>query len=202
MGSASNAKIQVQHHSQIPSTPTVDRSSYSFSHLPPYILISVLLLVPCFWHKHIEAGDLGSHVYNAWLAQLVQQGKAPGVYVVWQWNNVLLDLILFYLAKILRLAAAEKLAVSLCVLIFFWGVFAFLTAVTARKPWYLTPVIAMLAYGYIFHVGFMNYYLSIGLACIGLALAWPLKRKGIIAAALLAPFILFAHPLGFLWFLC
>jgi len=47
----------------------------------------------------------------------------------------------------------------------------------------------------------MNYYLSIGLACIGLTFAWPLKRKGIIAAAIIAPFVLLAHPLGFLWFL-
>jgi len=173
----------------------------SKSSILSYLLISVLTLIPIYWHRFVQAGDLGSHVYNAWLAQLAQQGKAPGVYVIWQWQNVLFDLILFCLAKIVGLTVAEKLAVSVCVLIFFWGVFAFLTAVTAQKPWYLTPVIAMLAYGYIFHVGFMNYYLSIGLACIGLALAWPLKRKGIFAAAIIAPLILFAHPLGFLWFL-
>jgi hypothetical protein len=166
-----------------------------------YLPVSILLLLPCYWHRYIQAGDLGSHVYNAWLAQLAEQGKAPGVYVVWQWKNVLFDLILFYLAKGLGLAVAEKLAVSVCVLFFFWGVFTFIAAVTGQKPWYLTPVIAMLAYGYIFHMGFMNYYLSIGLACIALALAWPLKRKGIIAAAAIAPFILLAHPLGFLWFL-
>ena len=49
-----------------------------------YFLVSVVLVVPCLWHAYIEAGDLGSHVDNAWLAQLVQQGRAPGVYVVWQ----------------------------------------------------------------------------------------------------------------------
>jgi hypothetical protein len=164
-----------------------------------YVPISFLLLIPCYWHRFIQAGDLGSHVYNAWLAQLVEQGKAPGVYVVWQWKNVLFDLILFYFAKVVGLAVGEKLAVSVCVLVFFWGVFAFLTVVTGQKPWYLSPIIAMLAYGYVFHMGFMNYYLSIGLACISLALVWPLKRKGIIVATLLAPFILLAHPLGFLW---
>ncbi len=31
------------------------------------IAISAGLLIPCFWHRRIEAGDLGSHVYNAWL---------------------------------------------------------------------------------------------------------------------------------------
>jgi hypothetical protein len=166
-----------------------------------YIPISIVVLIPCYWHRYIQAGDLGSHVYNAWLAQLVEQGKAPGMYVVWQWQNVLFDLMLFYFAKVVGLAAGEKLAVSVCVLVFFWGVFAVLTAATKQKPWYLTPVIAMLAYGYVFHMGFMNYYLSIGLACIGLTLLWPLKRNGIVLAVVLAPVILLAHPLGFLWFL-
>jgi hypothetical protein len=31
------------------------------------LLISVFVLLPCFWHKSIEAGDLPSHTYNAWL---------------------------------------------------------------------------------------------------------------------------------------
>jgi hypothetical protein len=166
-----------------------------------YFLISIFLIVPCFWHAHIEAGDLGSHIYNAWLAELVQQGKAPGVYTVWQWDNVLFDLLLFYSAKLFGLAAAEKLAVSLCVLIFFWGVFAFLKVVSGKPGWFLVPLIAMLSYGYIFHMGFMNYYLSVGLASIGLSCAWPLRRNGLIAGATLAPLMLLAHPLGFLWFI-
>ena len=99
------------------------------------LLISLLLVVPCFWHAHIEAGDLGSHVYNAWLAELVEQGRAPGVYTVWQWDNVLFDLLLLYFAKVFGFAAAEKIAVSLCVLIFFWGLFAFMRAVSeASRP--------------------------------------------------------------------
>ena len=163
------------------------------------LLISLLLLIPCFWHTHIEAGDLGSHLYNAWLAQLVHQGKAPGVYIAWQFNNVLFDLLLFYSAKAFGFAAAEKMTVSLCVLIFFWGLFAFMRAVSGRSPWLLTPWIAMLTYGYIFHMGFINYYLSLGLACIGLSLLWPAGKNGLIAAAL-APLMLLAHPLGFLWF--
>lgn len=163
--------------------------------------VSILLLVPCFWHRRIEAGDLGSHVYNAWLAQLVQQGRAPGLYLVWQWDNILFDLPLFYFAKFFDLAIAEKIVVSFCVLIFFWGVFGLMKAVTGRAPWFLVPCIAMLTYSYIFHMGFMNYYLSLGLASISLALLWPARRNDLIAGAVLAPFILLAHPLGFLWFL-
>jgi hypothetical protein len=165
------------------------------------LLVSALLLIPCFWHTHIEAGDLGSHVYNAWLALLAEQGKAPGIYVVWQWNNVLFDLILFYSAKAFGFLAAEKIAVSICVLVFFWGLFALMRVIGGKSPWFFAPLIAMLTYGYIFHMGFMNYYLSLGLACLGLAYAWPLRKTGLIVAAALCPFMLLAHPLGFLWFL-
>src|SRR5581483_3898532 len=61
------------------------------------LLLSPLVLIPCFWHRRIEAGDLGSHLYNAWLAQLIAKGQAPGLYVVRQWNNVLADLSLLHL---------------------------------------------------------------------------------------------------------
>jgi hypothetical protein len=54
----------------------------------PILLLSVLVLLPCYWHRRIEAGDLGSHTYNAWLALLVSKGQAPGLHVVRQWNNV------------------------------------------------------------------------------------------------------------------
>ena len=38
--------------------------------------ISAALLAPCYWHAQIEAGDLASHVYNAWLGQLIERGQA------------------------------------------------------------------------------------------------------------------------------
>ena len=166
-----------------------------------FIGISGLVLIPCFWHHHIEAGDLGSHVYNAWLAQLIAQGKAPGLYIVTQCNNVLFDLLLLNFAKIFGLGVAEKLAVSLCALVFFWGVFALMKAASSQSPWFLAPCVAMLTYGQVFHLGFLNYYLSVGLGCIGLSLLWAGRRNGWIAAALLAPVILLAHPLGFVFFL-
>jgi hypothetical protein len=163
------------------------------------LLVSMAILIPCFWQRHIQAGDLASHVYNAWLAQLVGEGKAPGVYAVWQWKNVLFDLMLLKLGKIFGFGAAEKIAVSLCVLVFFWGVFTLISVATRKRPWLLVPSLAMLTYGYVFYMGFMNYYLSLGLACFGLAALWRGERRGILFAALLAPLTLLAHPLGFLW---
>jgi len=163
------------------------------------VLVSAALLIPCFWQRHIQAGDLASHVYNAWLAQMVEAGKAPGVYTVWQWKNVLFDLLLLNLGKLFGFGVAEKIAVSTCVLVFFWGVFALISVATRKRPWLLTPGLAMLAYGYVFYMGFMNYYLSLGLACFGLAALWHGERRGILAAVLIAPLALLAHPLGFLW---
>jgi len=164
-------------------------------------LISLVLVIPCFWHKHIQAGDLGSHTYNAWLAQLVERGEAPGLYLAAQWKNILFDLLLFQLCKLFGFALGEKTAVSICVLIFFWGVFAFIRAATGRAPWVLTPVVAMLSYGYVFHMGFMNYYLSLGLACMALACAWNGSRRGLVAGAFFLPVLYLAHPLGFLFLL-
>ena len=161
--------------------------------------ISGLILVPCWWHRRIEAGDLASHVYNAWLAQLIEKGQAPGLYIAKQWNNVLFDVALLRVADLVGLAAAQKIVVSACVLIFFWGVFAFVAAVAERLPWFLTPCIAMLAYGYSFSMGFMNYYLSLGLACFGLAILWRARRFEWIAAVPFALLTMLAHPVGFLW---
>lgn len=162
-------------------------------------LISAVILIPCFWQRHIQAGDLASHVYNAWLAKLAGEGNAPGVYTVWQAKNVLFDLLLLKLSRIFGFAAGEKIAVSLCVLVFFWGVFTLISVATRKRPWLLVPGLAMLAYGYVFYMGFMNYYLSLGLACFGLAALWHGERRGIFIAVLLAPLTLLAHPLGFLW---
>lgn len=165
------------------------------------VLVSPIVLIPCFWHRHIQAGDLASHVYNAWLAQLVAEGKAPGVYAVSQWKNVLFDWMLLFLSRGFGFATAEKIGVSICVLVFFWGVFALASAEAHQRPWYLLPGLLMLAYGYVFHMGFMNYYLSIGLGCFGLAALWDGSKRGILLAALLAPLTLLAHPLGFFWLL-
>ena len=201
MPSLSNAHVNLNEKNAPPVAPISGSRNLPLANLFLILAISAILLIPCFWHRHIEAGDLGSHVYNAWLAQLIEQGRAPGLYLARQWNNVLFDLLLFYFAKFLGLALAEKLAVSLCVLVFFWGLFAFLQAVSSRPPWFLAPCLAMLAYGYTFHMGFLNYYLSVGLGCLGLSLAWPARKNGLLASAVLSPAMLFAHPLGFLLFL-
>src|SRR5580700_12073720 len=163
------------------------------------LAISFGMIVPCVWHRRIEAGDLASHVYNAWLAQLIAKGQAPGLYIVRQWNNVLFDWMLLHAGNVMGFAAAEKIVVSLCVLLFFWGVFAFIAAATGEPPWSLAPCIAMLAYGYCFNMGFLNYYFSLGLASTSMAFFWRGRGPERFLGLILVPFVLLAHPLGFLW---
>src|SRR5262245_17736933 len=161
------------------------------------VLVSLLLLIPCFWHTHIQAGDLGSHIYNAWLAQLAERQPISGGIVVRQWSNVLFDLMVRHTASRFGFLAAEKIAVSIVALVFFWGAFAFLTCVSGRAPWLLTPFLAILAYGYAFHMGFMNYYLSIGLALFALAAVCQSGAGSWLAAGIFAALAFLAHPIGF-----
>lgn len=161
--------------------------------------ISVAVTLPCFWHRRIEAGDLGSHTYNAWLSHLISSGQAPGLYLAHQWNNILLDVALLRVGNVVGLATAEKIVVPLCVLIFFWGAFAWIAAATEREPWLLVPALAMLAYGWTFQMGFLNYYLSLGLAFFSVSLFWRGQLWDRILALFLAGLALLGHPVGLLW---
>jgi hypothetical protein len=159
--------------------------------------------MPCYWQRRIEASDLGSHVYNAWLAQLIRHGQAPGLWMAHQWTNVLFDLLLSFLGSLFglggKLDIAEKISVSLCVLIFFWGAFALVSAATRRAPWLLTPVIALVTYGYTFRMGFFNYYLAIGLSFFSLAIFWRGRGWERLIAVAIAPLVLLAHVIGLIW---
>jgi len=165
------------------------------------IAVSALLLGPCFWHSRIQAGDLGSHVYNAWLAQLIEHHRISGLTLARLWDNILFDVLLLHFGNLVGFVAAEKIAVSVAVLVFFWGCFSFLTEVSGRPPWTLTPFLFVLAYGYVLHMGFMNYYLSIGLAFLALALAWRGGAGNWLLAGLLSALCFTAHPMGFVLFI-
>jgi hypothetical protein len=166
---------------------------------PRFILISAVVILPCFWHRHIEAGDLASHVYNAWLAHLIQNGRAPGLYIARQWNNVLFDFTLSGLARILGLRVAERIATSAAVLIFFWGAFRLVCSVARRLVWSLVPCIAIFAYGWTFEEGLMNFYLSIGLAFFALALLSSGSGWVKSLVVILAGLIWLANPLGLIF---
>jgi len=164
---------------------------------------TVLLLVPCFWQSRIQAGDLSSHIYNAWLAQLIEHGQAPGLTLARQSNNVLFDLMLSGLMRAWGAAAAQRIAVSMAVLVFFWGAFAFVWSSSRpqarRAPWQLAPCLAMLAYGWVFRMGFFNFYISLGLCFGALALLRRAKPWAVAAAAGLLGVAYVAHALPVIW---
>lgn len=162
--------------------------------------ISALLLIPCFWHRHIVASDLGSHLYNVWLAQLIHHGEVPGLWLSSQRTNVMFDLLLGAFGSVFGLHAAERIVVSFSILLFFWGSFALVAAAARRAPWFLAPLLAMVAFGYTFQMGFFNYYLSLGFSFFGLAILWRGRGRERWAALILVPLILVAHPIGFVWF--
>lgn len=85
------------------------------------VTISFVVCIPCLWHPRIEAGDLPSHVYNAWIFHLIKAGQAPGLWLARRWNNVLFDLVLSGLGNVVSWGAAEKIATCGAVLIFFLG---------------------------------------------------------------------------------
>jgi hypothetical protein len=163
--------------------------------------ISALVLIPCFWHGEIEADDLGSHLYNAWLVQLIHRGQAPGLWIAHPWTNVLFDYMLSGFGAVFGLHAGEQIAVSLAVLLFFWGAFAMVAAATRRAPWMIAPCIALVAYGWTFEMGFFNYYLSLGLAFFGLAIFWRGHGWERLLPLALVPPALLANPLGPIWLL-
>jgi hypothetical protein len=161
-----------------------------------FLAISTVLLIPCFWRPHIEACDLGSHLYIAWLTQVVSQGYLPGLHLVHQYTNVFFDLLLSALFPYLGPAGAERVAVGFCLLIFFWGSFAFASAIARRPTWNVAPLLAMFTYGVVFHWGFFNCYLSVGVSLFALALVVRGTNKDFIALPLLLALAAFAHPLG------
>ncbi|MGA8143245.1 MAG: hypothetical protein WB987_05080 [Candidatus Acidiferrales bacterium] len=184
----------------LPQTRVLPRASeFIVEHWPKLSGISALVLAPCFWHRHIEAGDLASHTYNAWLAQLIEQGQIPGLWIAHPWTNVLFDYLLTGFGKLFGLQVGEKVSIALAILIFFWGTFALVSAAGRRAPWFLTPIIAMVAYGWTFEMGFLNYYLSLGLSFFALAIFWRGTGWERAVAIAFMPFIYLAHPLGIIW---
>jgi hypothetical protein len=177
-------------------------------------LFSAALLIPCFWQSRIQAGDLSSHIYNAWLASRIQQGDAPGLWISSKSNNILFDQMLEWLLVRVGPDWTQRLAVAASVLVFAWGAILFIfnlqpldpgrgaaTAIASNHWWIAAPCVAMLSYGFIFHLGLFNFYLSMGLCLLALAIfIAPGRRPSLRATA--APLLILAwvaHPFPVLW---
>jgi hypothetical protein len=164
-----------------------------------YALVSLLIGIPCVWQPHIQAGDLSSHLYNAWLVNQVSAGQLPGLYTVPQFTNVLFDHLLSFLMRHGSALIAEKVAVLLAVEVFFWGCFR-LASVTADRPaWSAAPFLAIAAYGAVFRMGFFNFYLAVGICTWAIALVWQNNPRFRLLAIPLLALAYSAHSIAFLW---
>jgi len=164
-----------------------------------YLPVSLLVLLPVYWQPRVQAGDLSSHIYNAWLAQLIETGRTEGLEIVRQTTNILFDLMIAALFRVVGAEAAQRISVSIAVLVFVWGSFRFVSAVAGRKAWHLLPCIVMLAYGWVFHMGFFNFYLSLGFCFWAASLLWDWKPRGVMLAAPLLLLAYLAHALPVVW---
>lgn len=163
------------------------------------LVFSAVFVVPCFWQSRIQSADLGSHIYNAWLASQIRLGRLPGLWVSSRFTNVLFDIVLEWLLVHVGDSAAQRIAVSAAVLIFAWGALLFVFRVGGKNYWFAAPCVAMLAYGFIFHVGFFNFYLAMGLCLWYVAFFWN-GSWWIRAAALpLLAIAWIAHPMPVVW---
>lgn len=162
-------------------------------------LFSAGLLIPCMWQSRIQSADLASHIYNAWLAVQIHHGAAPGLWISSQSTNVLFDVGLEWLLAHVGPSLAQRIAVSISVLIFGWGALRFIFRVSGRNWGFAAPCVAMLAYGYIFHMGFFNFYLSLGLCLWYLEIIWAggWKRHALAAPLLMIAWL--AHPIPVVW---
>jgi hypothetical protein len=171
------------------------------SHLLSVAVVSLSLLLPCIWQPHIESTDLATHIYNAWLTRLIATEHLPGLWIKHQFTNVVFDYLVTWVLGVFGPLAAERISVLVAVLIFFWGAFTFMSEVGGRRPWFLLPCVAMLAYGRVFYLGFFNSYLSTGFSFFALAMLWKPKpgalRWILVAGAIVAAY--FCHPFPSAW---
>jgi hypothetical protein len=162
----------------------------------------VALVIPCFWQPIVSGADLQSHLYNAWLVELINRGAIHGLWIGHQSTNVLIDVLLPGLMKCCGVSGAERIVTTALVQVFFWGAFHFISAVRGHTAYWLAPWLAILSYSFIFQVGLLNYYISCGLVFWLLAVLWRWRFGWrVLWAAPLLILSWLAHPLPVLWFL-
>ena len=114
-------------------------------------------------------------------------------------TNVLADWALQASFDLWGPAWAARVVEGIAVEVFFWGAFFFIATITGMRRWMMVPSLAMLAYGLIFHFGFLNFYLSTGFCLWLLALPWNPSRRRIQISIPLAVLALLAHALPLAW---
>jgi len=156
-----------------------------------WLLIGILLVVsvvPCFWAERAGTGDLLSHVYNVWLVQQIKAGQAPGLSLATTHTNILFDVLLDHLVAWFGFGMGTKLGLAIAVVIYTGGQIALWRAVAPRGWRAVSPLALMFSYGWLYAIGFVNFYIALGLGYFAIALLWkgrPTRSQTALVAALL-----------------
>ncbi|WP_184081572.1 hypothetical protein [Sphingobium subterraneum] len=168
------------------------------------IVLAALATVPLWPMAEPVLVDLPAHVSRYHTQQEIHTSSYLSHYFVYDWQlipNLGVDILVAALGPLLGTERAAHMIVALLPGIFVLGMLLVAKEVHKKLPW--TSLFALpLAYSYPFIFGFVNYWLSIGLAFIGLficlrfsRLERPLARSAALAAY--APFVLVSHMAGF-----
>ena len=162
------------------------------------IIVSLLVVLPLFCMPRLLAGDLPSHLYNAWLANQIHDGKVAGLAISSQTSNIAADVALSVLLRLTNIYVAEHVVAALTVLVLFWGAIRFVRALSGRDPLWLAPLLAMLTYGFVFQMGLLNFCLALGF-CFFLFAQLLKEKKDRVAIVCLIALAWMSHPLPLLW---
>ena len=108
---------------------------------------------------------------------LVREGTVPGLWIHYQWTNVLVDAALPWLLRAFGVSGAERAFTTAAVLLFFWSALSLVSAVRGQPVYWVAPWLAVLSYGFVFQTGLLNYYISAGFAFCLFSMLWR-KRPG------------------------
>ncbi|WP_242333439.1 hypothetical protein [Anaeromyxobacter sp. SG66] len=159
-------------------------------------VVNAPALVPYF-----PAGDLHSHVYNAWLASLVERGEAPGLWLAPGWTNRLVDVPLEGLLLVLSPRGAERVVLVVLANLFFGSAFLFVRNVSGRRCWEWLPALAVLTVGWAFQTGLSNWFASaaLSLLAVGLLSGARVHARRLVAGLLILALAAIGNPLPAAW---
>lgn len=149
-------------------------------------------------------GDLPAHVARYHTQQAIGHSADLARYYVYEWRflpNMGVDLAVAVLGPLLGVEPATQLVVACLPALVVLALLLIARDVHGRIPW--TTLFALpLAFAYPFIFGFVNYWLSVGLALMGLFICLRLTRAGrpllrSAVLALLSPLVLISHMAGF-----
>jgi hypothetical protein len=111
-------------------------------------------------------------VYNVWLVQQIKTGAAPGLSLAATHTNILFDRLLDVLVVWFGFGMGTRIGLAISVLVYTGGQLALWRKVAPLGWRAVAPLAVMLSYGWLFAVGFINFYIALGLGYYATALLW------------------------------